>query len=124
MEGATIEISFPAGYFSLEILRSVIGRASRIAGFSYDGIEDFSMAVDEAARLLIETRPRELVLTVLTDMAPTERIEVLVWAHDSTKTLHPADLRADYRWDLLQTLCEEVWWEEVGTAIGLAQSRR
>lgn len=122
-EGVAIEISFPARATSLEILRSVIGRASRIAGFSYDGIEDFAMAVDEAATLLIESHPRDLVLT-LRGMDPAERLEVRVSAQDPTKALSMAELRDGYRWDVLQALCEEVWWDETGTAIGLAQSTR
>lgn len=123
-EGATIEISFPAETDSLEILRSVIGRASRMAGFSYDGIEDFALAVDEAATLLIETCPRDLVLRVLTGLGPAERMEVLLSANDPTKSLYPAELRADYRWDVLESLCEDVWWEDIGTSIGLSQSTR
>lgn len=122
-EGATIEISFPAHASSLEILRSVIGRASRIAGFSYDGIEDFAMAVDEAATLLIESRPSDLTLT-LRGMDAAERLEVRVSAHGQTKALSMAELRDGYRWDVLEALCEEVWWDEAGTTIGLAQSTR
>lgn len=122
-EGGAIEISFPAQATSLEILRSVIGRASRIAGFSYDGIEDFAMAVDEAATLLIESHPRDLVLT-LRGMDPAQRLEVRVSAQDPTKALSMSDLRDGYRWDVIQALCEEVWWEDTGTAIGLAQSTR
>lgn len=122
-EGAAIEISFPAQAASLEILRSVIGRASRISGFSYDGIEDFAMAVDEAATLLIESHPRDLILT-LRGMETSERLEVRVSAQDPTKAMSMAELRDGYRWDVLQALCEEVWWDEIGTAIGLAQSTR
>lgn len=122
-EGAAIEMSFPAEKASLEILRSVIGRASRISGFSYDGIEDFALAVDEAATLLIESHPSDLVLT-LTGMHPAERLEVLVSAQGSTKALSLAELRRGYRWDVLQALCEHVWWEDAGTSIGLAQSIR
>jgi hypothetical protein len=122
-EGA-IDISIPADLISLEILRSVVGRASRMAGFSYDGIEDFALAVDEAATLLLETCPRDLALTLTTGLGRTERLEALVSAHDPTKSLILADLREDYRWDVLEALCEEVWWEDVGTSIGLAQSTR
>lgn len=122
-QGVAIEISFPAQATSLEILRSVIGRASRIAGFSYDGIEDFAMAVDEAATLLIESHPSDLTLT-LRGMDAAERLEVRVSAHGQTKALSMAELRDGYRWDVLQALCEEVWWDETGTAIGLAQSTR
>lgn len=122
-EGAAIEISFPADSTSLEILRSVIGRASRIAGFSYDGIEDFAMAVDEAATLLIESKPSDLVLR-LSGVRSSGRLEVMVTAHEPAKTLSLTELREGYRWDVLQALCEEVWWGDTGTAIGLAQSTR
>lgn len=122
-KGVAIQISFPAQASSLEILRSVIGRASRIAGFSYDGIEDFAMAVDEAATLLIEGHPSELILT-LRGMEASGRLEVQMAAQDPTKALSLPELRDGYRWDILQALCEEVWWVETGTAIGLAQSTR
>lgn len=122
-ERGAIEMCFPAQATSLEILRSVIGRASRIAGFSYDGIEDFAMAVDEAVTLLIESHPSDLILT-LTGMDSSERLEVRVSAQEPTKALSLAEMRDGYRWEVLQTLCEEVWWDDVGTTIGLAQSTR
>lgn len=122
-KGAAIEISFPAHASSLEIVRSVIGRASRIAGFSYDGIEDFAMAVDEAATLLIESHPSDLILS-LRGMEASDRLEVEISAQDPTKVLSLPELRDGYRWDVLQALCEEVWWVETGTAIGLSQSTR
>lgn len=122
-EGSPIELSFPAHPTSLEILRSVVGRAARIAGFSYDGIEDFAMAVDEAATLLFESDPYDVTLTI-SGMRPAGRLEVVVTARDPTKALSLADLREGYRWDVLQALCEEVRWIDTGTAIGLAQSTR
>lgn len=119
----SISITLRADSASFEILRSVIGRAARIAGFSYDGIEDFAMAVDEAAMLLIESSPRDLLLN-LSGMHPSGRLEVLVTARDPTKALSLDELRAGYRWDVLCALCEQVWWHEAGVSIGLAQSTR
>lgn len=131
---ASIQARLPAQRGSLEILRSIVGRAARQSGFSYDGIEDFAMAVDEAARILIESHPVELALTIrglppepvldrgLGSVLPV--LDVVVASQDPTKTLSLAELRAGYRWDVLQALCEKVRWEEPGIAIGLIQPAR
>lgn len=124
LDGGSIEIRFPAEWAVLDLLRTVIGRVSHMAGFSYDGIEDFSMAVGEAATLLIESKPAELAVTVSGMSSGGRPLLVVVKAREPTKALSLSELRQGYRWDLLAALCEHIWWEEAGLAIGLAQTAR
>lgn len=119
----TIQVRIPVAESFLQILRSVVGRASRIAGFSYDGIEDFSLAVDEAAVLLMETNPRTLMLT-LTRVNGIDRLLAEVSATEPTKSPALWGPDSDLRWEVLGALCDEVWWVDGKTAIGLAQAAR
>lgn len=110
----------------LELVRSVVGRVARISGFTYSGIEDFSLAVDEAAVLLLEKAPTSLSLRICEMGQGTKRISVVVSVHEPGEAWPPShNLGSDMRWQVLTALCEDVWLvdgDEVG--IGLAQSIR
>lgn len=119
---ADIQLEVPGEDTYLEVLRSVSGRAARIKGFSFDGIEDYTLAVDEAAVLLLDHKPRtlRLVISRLRDHGPlTSQIysfgEQIAWP--------PPELESDTRWQILDAICESVWVAEPA-GIGLAQSAR
>lgn len=110
----------------LELVRSVVGRVARISGFTYSGIEDFSLAVDEAAVLLLEKIPTSLNLRISEIGEGTKRITAIVSVHEPGEAWPPShDLGSDMRWQVLTALCEEVWLVDGDEAgIGLAQSIR
>lgn len=118
-----IDVSVPGSDAFLEILRGVMGRATRVAGFSYDGIEDFALAVDESAVLLMEVGPSRLRLRVSDPEA--SRLTALVTVEGSHGPWPPSDLEVNTRWQILSALCEEVWLLDSGqVGIGLTQSVR
>lgn len=110
----------------LELVRSVVGRVARISGFSYSGIEDFSLAVDEAAVLLLEKAPTSLNLRISEIGQASKRITAIVSVHEPGEAWPPShDLGSDMRWQVLSALCEEVWLVDGDEAgIGLAQRVR
>jgi hypothetical protein len=124
-EDAIIEVRVPGSQEFLEILRSVVWRATRMAGFSFDGVEDFALAVDEAAVLLLSSEPTDLHLTTSPVMAGVDRIGVLISVTAPQGLWPPPELRSDTRWQVLEAICEEVWILDDGrVGIGLAQSVR
>jgi hypothetical protein len=124
-EDAIIEVRVPGSQDFLEILRSVVGRATRMAGFSFDGIEDFALAVDEAAVLLLSSEPTVLHLTTSPVAAGVSRIGVLISVTAPQGAWPPPELGSDTRWQVLEAICEEVWILDDGrVGIGLAQSVR
>lgn len=107
----------------LEVLRAVVGRVARINGFTFSGIEDFSLAVDEAAVLLLGQGPRRLNLRLSDGAGKVTAVVSVLGAEVDWPPSH--DLAEDMRWQVLDALCEEVWLvagDERG--IGLAQSVR
>lgn len=120
-----IDVSVPGTEAFVEVLRGVIGRATRVAGFTFDGIEDFALAVDEAAVLLMETSPVRLHLRVL-DVGPgRSSLTALITAEELDGSWPPTDLESSTRWQILATLCERVWLLDTGdVGIGLTQSVR
>lgn len=111
----------------LELLRGVVGRAARITGFSFSGIEDFSLAVDEAAVLLLEHEPTDIDLRLGEVGESTGRLVAELYLQDPVHDWPPSqELTSDMRWQVLNALCEEVWLVdgEDGRGIGLAQSTR
>lgn len=118
-----VSVTVPGEDRYLELLRVTVGRAARISGFTYSGIEDFSLAVDEAAVLLLGERPAELTLR----MADRDgKITAVVSIHGPEVDWPPThDLSADLRWQVLNALCEQVWLVEGNErGIGLAQTIR
>lgn len=121
-----ITLQVPGQDRFLGLVRGVVGRAAQIGGFTYSGIEDFSLVVDEAVVLLLEKEPRQLTLRLGEVAESSGRITVVVTVQDAKDDWPPAhDLGQDMRWQVLDALCEEVWLVEGSDpGIGLAQSRR
>lgn len=123
----TIVIRVPGSDRFLEILRAAVGRATRISGFSFDGIEDFSLVIDEAAVLLLENEPESLELTLTGVSAGTERVEANLSMSTFTGTWPPENLADGTRWQIIEALCESVSVlndEARGKGITLAQTVR
>lgn len=110
----------------LELLRGVVGRAARISGFSFSGIEDFSLAVDEAAVLLLEHQPTDIDLHLEEVGETGDRLVAIVSLNNPAQEWPPTrDLGTDMRWQVLNALCEQVWVVDgESPGIGLAQSIR
>lgn len=118
-----VEVRVPASDSFIEILRGTAGRMARIAGMTYNGIEDFCLAVDEAAVLLLESTPTELAMSVA--LAPSDGLHVSLTMLSPRRQWPPADLESDTRWRIIGAMCEKMWvldGDEVG--IGLFQSVR
>lgn len=121
-----ITLQVPGQDRFLGLVRGVVGRAAQISGFTYSGIEDFSLAVDEAAVLLLEKAPISLSLRICDIGQSSKRISAIVSVHEPGEAWPPShDLGSDMRWQVLTALCEEVWLVDGDEAgIGLAQSIR
>lgn len=117
----TIDFRVPATSDPVSMLRGIVGRVARGIGFTYDGIEDFALAIEEAALLLLDTRPAHLSLHLQTH--PGGMVAVLI-TEDAAKSLSVPELRADYRWDVLETLCDSVELQGPGDSLSLAQRVR
>lgn len=118
-----IELTVPAFDPFLQLVRSVVGRAAGMAGFTFDGIEDFALAVDEAATLLIERSGSALHLKV----SGIEEGEVVALLDiGEANGWPPEDLASDTGWQVLSALCDRVWVldEPYRHGIGLSQSIR
>lgn len=111
----------PSGRF-LELLRTTVGRIAHLAEFSFDGIEDMALAVDEAAVLILEYRPTGLELAV----RETESgLALEVTGLGISEVWPPEGLEEDTRWLILSTVSEHSWIIRGDPAgIGLAQSSR
>lgn len=117
-----IQLEVPGEDIYLEFLRGVVGRAARVKGFTYAGIEDFALAVDEAAVLLLETKPRRIRLELRGVRDPRDLTASLKIEGEGIDW-PPANLEHDTRWQILAALCEEV--RMISPAgIGLAQPVR
>lgn len=119
-------MSVPGEDRYLEMLRGVVGRAARVAGFSYAGIEDFTLAVDEAAVLLLEARPATLRLELRGVEPGTSGIEALVSVEGPSMAWPPAGFEeGDSRWQVLSALSDTVrFLEPPDTGIALTQKVR
>lgn len=114
-QDGTIVIRVPGSERFLEILRGAVGRATRISGFSYDGIEDFSLVIDEAAVLLLENRPGSLELTLSGVGSGSERVEAMLSMSNFAGSWPPAGLSEGTRWQIIEALCESVAILDDGT---------
>ncbi len=118
-----VRIEIPASDEFIELLRGTAGRVARIAGMTYDGIEDFALAVDEAAVLLLDSRPADLAMVISVDS--TDGLVAGLTAISASEVWPAEGLEADTRWKVIDAMCERVWLldgDDVG--IGLAQSIR
>jgi hypothetical protein len=116
-----IELSVPGVDSHLGVIRTVVGRAAMIAGFTFDGIEDFALAIHEAAALLLISSPERVLMSLWSD-GDVLFVELHAEGGDGTWPAH--DLAEDIRWNLLNSLCDRVWMLEGQVGIGLSQSKR
>jgi hypothetical protein len=116
-----IDLSVPGVDSHLGVIRTVVGRSAMISGFTFDGIEDFSLAVHEAAALLLTGTPARIDMTMWAD---GEQLMVELRSMDGDGTWPTRDLAEDIRWNLLNALCDRVWALDPGIGIGLSQVKR
>lgn len=64
VSGDIVEVTAPASDSLIEVFRGTAHRVPRIAGMSNEAIEDLSLAVDEAAMLLLECEPTEVAMSM------------------------------------------------------------
>lgn len=120
-----IHLSVPGEDRFLEMLRGLVGRAARLAGFSFAGIEDFTLAVDEAAVLLLETRPSALHLDLRGVEPGASGLEALVSVTEPSESWPPSGFEEDSRWQVLSALSDTVRFLDPPTVgIGLTQKVR
>ncbi len=105
------------------MIRMVVGRAARMAGWSFDGMDDLCLAVDQAAGFLLAAAPSALSLSVA-EVDGGLAGEVIM--RPPMEIWPPSDLETDMRWQILEAVCEEVWPlnGEEGTGIGWRQPVR
>ena len=116
-----IDLSVPGVDSHLGVIRTVVGRAAMIAEFTFDGIEDFALAIHEAAALLLTSAPDRVMMSLWGD---ADALFVELRADGGDGTWPSQDLGDDIRWNLLNALCDRVWLLEGQIGIGLSQSKR
>ncbi len=116
-----IDLTVPGADSHLGVIRTVVGRAAMIAGFTFDGIEDFSLAIHEASALLLTGTPSRVLMSLWSE---GEVLMVEVRAEGSDGTWPAGELGEDIRWNLLNALCDRVWVLDGQVGIGLSQSKR
>lgn len=123
ISGLEMELKVPGSAHYLQTIRTVVGRAGHLLGFSFDGIEDLALATDEASSLLIEGSPTSLCLSF--ESLSTGGLEVHIVTADRIPNWPPDNLLDDTRWQILSALSEKVWPITGETSgIGLSQSTR
>lgn len=117
-----VMLQIPAEPAYLELARTTVGRVAHMAGFTFDGIEDIALAVDEAAILLLESDPDSIGLDV---QAVDGLLTIIISAVGVGGQWPPAEIEADTRWLILSTISESSWViDGENPGIGLSQSRR
>ena len=116
-----IELTVPGADSHVGVIRTVVGRAAMIAGFSFDGIEDFSLAIHEASALLLSSKPSRMMMSLWSNDGALE-VELRSDGGDGTWTSRYLD--ENIRWNLLKALCDRVWVLDGEGGIGLSQAKR
>lgn len=123
VSGDIVELTAPASDSFIEVFRGTARRVTRIAGMSDDGIEDLSLAVDEAAMLLLECEPTEVTMSMAVDSS--RGLLVVLTAFVPRAPWPPPQLESDMGWRVIGAMCEENWLlEGEGAGIGLLQPMR
>lgn len=123
IDGLEMELKVPGSAEYLQTIRTVVGRAGHLLGFSFDGIEDLALATDEASSLLIEGSPASLSLSFRS--LDSGGLEVRIVTSGRIPNWPPDNLLDDTRWQILSALSERVWPINGETSgIGLSQSTR
>lgn len=119
----SVEIRIPASGSFVELLRGTAGRVARLAGMTYNGVEDFALAVDEVSVLLLESKPAEMTMSISPEESGS--LSVSVTAVAPTERWPPDDLESDTRWQVIGAMCERMWLLDDGrVGIGLSQTVR
>lgn len=116
-----IDLTVPGIDSHVGVIRTVVGRAAMIAGFSFDGIEDFSLAIHEASALLLTAKPSRVVMSLWSER---EVLMVELRSEGGNGTWQAPSLDEDIRWNLLNALCDRVWVLDGHSGIGLSQAKR
>lgn len=103
-ETRTVRLSVPAEDTFLDLIRHGVGRAARVGNFTFDGIEDVVLAVNEATVLLLETSPSQLDVEVA---FRDEELHIALEAEAARSGALP-DAEGDLRWQVLTALCDKV----------------
>lgn len=123
LPGDMVEVRAPASHSFIEVFRGAARRVTRISGMSNDGTDDFSLAVDEAAVLLLESEPTAVTMSI--SVVPPQGLLVVLIALSSRAPWPPPLLESDIRWRTIGAMCEDMWLVEgVEAGIGLFQSMR
>lgn len=121
-----IDLSVPGADSHLGVIRTVVGRAAMMAGFTFDGIEDFSLAIHEASVLLLTSAPSRVLMSLWSE-GEVLMVEVRADggnANGGNGAWPAMELGEDIRWNLLNTLCDRVWVLDSQGGIGLSQAKR
>jgi hypothetical protein len=103
-----VHLTVPAHAEYVDVIRTVVGRQAHRLGFSFDGIEDVCLAVDEATVLLLSLAPRADRIEVAAALVDSS-IEVLLGVSvGEAVTWPPRSLDDDVRWQVLRALADEV----------------
>lgn len=106
IDDLSMELRVPGSVRYLQTLRTVIGRAGHLLGFSFDGIEDLALAVDEAAVLLLELHPHALLL--LLESTDDGDLEMRLVTNQPSLAWPPPDLESDTRWQIVSALSDRL----------------
>ena len=102
-ERLSIELGVPASVDYLHTIRSVVGRAGHLLGFTFDGIEDLALAVDEAASLLLDLGPQRILLQL--QEASSGELDIRL-VTEPARDWPPPALSSDTRWHIVEALID------------------
>ncbi len=120
IENLSVELRVPGSVHYLQTIRTVVGRAGHLLGFSFDGIEDLALAVDEAAVMLLALAPKALLLNL--EGMDSGGLEIRLVTAEPSPEWPPAGLESDTRWQIVEALSDRAW-TIAGTATGLQMTR-
>lgn len=110
MSDQEIVVSAPAGSDFLHVIRTVVAGVAARLDFSYDGIEDLKLAVDEACSHLLRAAPAARSLLVRVSVGDAE-LDVTVSADDESASWPPEELEGSLAWQVLKALTEDPTFE-------------
>lgn len=95
----------------LHVLRAVVaGMAARL-DFSYDGIDDLKIAVDEACAQLLDASPDATTLSL--ELIPSDGgLEILVSVDGAATAWPPERFEDSLAWQVLSALADETHLED------------
>ena len=104
VERVTLEVPPRPEY--LHVLRAVVAGVAARLDFSYDGIDDLRIAIDEACAHLLDAAPDATLLSV--ELLPSEDgLEILVSVDAEASPWPPERLEESLAWQVLSALADE-----------------